>query len=253
MHVRHFRESQPLVVDSLSPLEPESSLCFISLWLDPLLFWQRSQWLSYFIPPLRQYGDKRKGPNPERHVTFNDTRATNILVRIDIDCYRYPDKKTDQNIIKEISMTTLTTSSSGLTTITTNILYPAYKTKKGTTIQLNGLKTVLPDGETLKALITFADESGLKSVLITGGSEASGHSKASFHGKNLAIDVAGKKFNTLSDTDAINAAKKAGFTHGVYEDFRGTGKDHWHFQIGAGNGMGEKQSLENSSMFKKSY
>ncbi len=55
-------------------------------------------------------------------------------------------------------MTTFTSPPSGLTTITTNVLYPAYKTEKGTTIQLNGLKTVLPNGETLKALISFADE-----------------------------------------------------------------------------------------------
>lgn len=137
--------------------------------------------------------------------------------------------------------------------VTTNKLYPAYKTPKGTIIQLNGTKTHLPTGATLSALVSFADETGLKTVIITGGSEPTGHSKGSFHGKNLAIDVAGKKFNKLSHADALVAAKKAGFTHGAYEDFRGTGRDHWHFQIGIGNGLGGKQSLNNSKLYIKIY
>ena len=135
--------------------------------------------------------------------------------------------------------------------VTTNKLYPAYKTTKGTIIQLNGTKTYLPTGATLSALVTFCDESGLKSVIISGGSEPTGHSKGSFHGKNLAIDVAGTKFNKLTYSDALTAAKKAGFTHGVYEDFRGTGKDHWHFQIGIGNGLGGNQPLSNSKLYIK--
>jgi hypothetical protein len=81
--------------------------------------------------------------------------------------------------------------------ITTNKLYPAYKTVKGLTIQLNGTKTLLPKEDTLSALITFADECGLKIVIITGCSEASGHSKGSFHGKGLAIDVAGTKYKLV--------------------------------------------------------
>lgn len=137
--------------------------------------------------------------------------------------------------------------------ITTNKLYPAYKTAKGTTVQLNGTRTVMPTGDTLQALITFADESGLKTVLITGGSEPTGHSKDSYHGKNLAIDVAGMKFNKLTHDQALKAARKAGFTHGVYEDFRGTGRDHWHFQIGAGNGLGDSQSLKQPKLYIKQY
>jgi len=137
--------------------------------------------------------------------------------------------------------------------ITTNKLYPAYKTQKGTIIQLNGTKTLLPTGSTLSALVKFSDECGLKTVIITGGAEPTGHSKGSFHGKNLAIDVAGTKYNKLSHADALSAAKKAGFTHGVYEDFRGNSKDHWHFQIGVGNGLGGNQSLNNSKFYIKKY
>ena len=137
--------------------------------------------------------------------------------------------------------------------VTTNKLYPAYKTLKGNVIQLNGPKTVMPTGKTLESLIKFVDECGLKTVIITGGAEKTGHSEQSFHGKDLAIDVAGKKFNKLSDDQARVAAGKAGFTHGVYEDFRGLGKDHWHFQIGAGNGLGDKHKLSNKTLLTKSY
>ena len=136
---------------------------------------------------------------------------------------------------------------------TTNKLYPAYKTQKGIIIQLNGLKTVLPSGATLAALVKFADECGLKTIIITGGAEKTGHSSGSFHGKDLAIDVAGKKFNKLTDEQARTAALKAGFTHGVYEDFRGTGRDHWHFQIGAGNGLADKHKLSNKTLITKNY
>lgn len=137
--------------------------------------------------------------------------------------------------------------------VTTNKLYPAYKTEKGIVIQLNGPKTVLPSGATLAALVTFVDASGLKTVLITGGAEKTGHSAGSFHGKDLAIDVAGKRFNKLTDEQARVAALNAGFTHGVYEDFKGTGRDHWHFQTGAGNGLADKHKLSNAKLLTKHY
>lgn len=140
-----------------------------------------------------------------------------------------------------------------LENVTTNKLYPAYKTNKGTIIQMNNPKTDLPTGATLDALISFVDESGLKTVLITGGSEATGHSTGSFHGKNLAIDVAGARFNKLENADVLSAANKAGFTHGVYEDFKDTGRDHWHLQIGAGNGLGDSHLTTNSQMVTKKY
>jgi len=47
-----------------------------------------------------------------------------------------------------------------LTNVTTNKLYPAYKTKKGITIQLNGKKTGIPTGKTLTSLIKFVDACG---------------------------------------------------------------------------------------------
>lgn len=137
--------------------------------------------------------------------------------------------------------------------ITTNKLYPAYKTPKGKTIQMNGTKTVLPTGATLSAMVDFVDGCNLNTVIISGGNEAAGHSAGSFHGINKAIDVAGKKFNKLTDDEALKAAKAAGFTHGVYEDFRGTKKDHWHFQIGSGNGLGDKHSLKLSKLAIKRY
>ncbi len=149
-------------------------------------------------------------------------------------------KETTQNALK-------------LKNVTKNKLYPAYETPQGTIIQLNGLRTKLPSGETRQALTKFADETGLKSVLITGGAEAKGHSKGSFHGKNLAIDVAGSSFNKLSHEEARQAAHKAGFTHGLYEDFKGYKKDHWHFQIGAGNGLTDKHSLSNKTLTVKKY
>lgn len=137
--------------------------------------------------------------------------------------------------------------------VTTNKLYPAFKTQKGNVIQLNGPKTVMPSGTTLESLIKFVDGCGLKTVVITGGAETTGHSAGSFHGKDLAIDVAGKRFNKLTDEQARIAAKDAGFTHGVYEDFRGTGRDHWHFQTGAGNGLGDKHKLSDSKLLTKNY
>ena len=90
--------------------------------------------------------------------------------------------------------------------ITTNKLYPAYKTQKGNTLQMNGTKTVLPTGATLAALVKFVDGCNLKTVIISGGNEAAGHSAGSFHGINKAIDVAGIKFNKLSHDEARSLA-----------------------------------------------
>ncbi len=92
------------------------------------------------------------------------------------------------------------TTTPKLTDVTTNKLYPAYKTQKGIVIQFNGPKTVLPSGVTLASLVKLVDSSGLKTVLktvlitvlITGGAEKTGLSASSFHGKDLGIDVAGK-------------------------------------------------------------
>ena len=137
--------------------------------------------------------------------------------------------------------------------ITTNKLYPAYQTAKGKIIQMNSTKTVLPTDGSLSALVKFVNACNLKTVIITGGSESQGHSKGSFHGINKAIDVAGMKFNKLTHDEVLIAARKAGFTHRVYEDFRGTNRNHWHLQIGAGNGLSEKHALKNSKLSIKKY
>ena len=127
----------------------------------------------------------------------------------------------------------------GLRDITGDPNHPQYRTANGTTIRLNKAppKTVLPSGDTLDALIKFADATGLDSVLITGGDEQSGHTEHSFHYKNLAIDVAGPAFNNLTTEQVFQAARAAGFTAGQYEDYDGTSRDHWHLQIGVGNGV----------------
>jgi hypothetical protein len=84
--------------------------------------------------------------------------------------------------------------------------------------------------------------------VINGGAEATGHSPGSFNEKNLAIDVAGTRFNKLTNADVLSAASKAGFTHGIYEDYKGTNRGHWHLQIGAGNGLGDKHLTSNAQM-----
>lgn len=137
--------------------------------------------------------------------------------------------------------------------VTTNKLYPAYKTQKGTVIQLNGPRTVMPSGATLVALVEFVDACGLKTVLVTGGAEKTGHSQGSLHSRDLAIDIAGTRFNKLTNEEVRVAAANAGFTHGVYEDFKGTSRDHWHLQVSAGNGLGDKHKLSNKSLLVKSY
>lgn len=127
-------------------------------------------------------------------------------------------------------------------------------TKKGTIIQLNSAKyTKLPTGATLDALITFVDDSGLETVVISGGSERQRHSDKSFHYKNLAIDVAGPSFNKLTNETVRSAANKAGFTHVVFEDRPGTNSDHWHLQIGAGNGLDDRHRTTNPKIVTRTY
>jgi len=57
-------------------------------------------------------------------------------------------------------------------------------------------------------------------------------------GKNLAINVAGRRFNKLTNTKVRSSATKAGFKHGTYENFKDTKRDH--LQVGAGNGLDSK-------------
>jgi len=136
---------------------------------------------------------------------------------------------------------------------TTNPNWPTYETEGGTTVATNGPQTVIPSGTTADATAQFADNTGLDVVVVTGGSELTDHSPNSFHYTNSALDVAGPKFNDLSDQDVLSAAQDTGFTHVVYEDFPGENKDHWHLQIGAGNGLDDSNLITNDTIETKKY
>lgn len=123
-----------------------------------------------------------------------------------------------------------------LVDVTTDPKTPAYQTAQGTVIQMNkpAPDTTLPWGAGLDHLIQFADNTGLDSVKITGGSEANGHSTNpnDAHPLNHAIDVSA---DTPLDNEAIRqAALAAGYTHGIYEIEPG-GIKHWHLQVGPDN------------------
>ena len=98
-------------------------------------------------------------------------------------------------------------------------------------------------------MIKFVDALSLDTVVITGGAELTGHSPNSLHYNNLAIDVAGPKFNNLTHGQVLGAAKAAGYAHGQFENFSGQNRDHWHLQLQSGNGV---PALGNS-MTTKNY
>ncbi len=119
-------------------------------------------------------------------------------------------------------------------------------------------KTVPPTGKTLEALKSLERNLGAedlfagKGLLVTGGKEKSGHTKGSLHYENKAIDIAGKVFQSFTDDQVFEAARKAGFTHGMYEDqYEDPAKRHWHLQIGSGLGVPELQNPKPGST--KSY
>lgn len=98
--------------------------------------------------------------------------------------------------------------------------------------------TVPPSGETLNALECLDECLSPSDLLVTGGSEKSGHTKGSSHYENKACDIAGDKYNDLPGAKTVKeCAKKCGFTHGQYENYPGTSRDHWHFQIGPNLGV----------------
>ncbi|CAH1090967.1 RHS repeat-associated core domain-containing protein [Candidatus Nitrotoga sp. 1052] len=75
-------------------------------------------------------------------------------------------------------------------------------------------------------------------LLITGGTEKKGHSRKSHHKKNEACDIAGPKFNAVSNEDVRECAIQCGFGAGQFEIFPGKPKrNHWHLQITPGNGV----------------
>ncbi len=136
--------------------------------------------------------------------------------------------------------------------ITTDPNHPKYLTANGTIIELNkgAPDTVLPTGATLTALILLADASGLVTLLVTGGAETISHSSNSFHYQGLAVDIAGPLFNNLTQAEMLEAVSDSGFTHIVFENKVNNFSDHWHLQIGAGNGLDSQYSVDNSSIIE---
>jgi len=105
-------------------------------------------------------------------------------------------------------------------------------------------KTVPPTGDTLDALVCV--EACLQrrtgdpclDLLVTGGAETSGHSKNSDHYSGDAVDIAGPRYNPVSNSDAMECASECGFGAGQFEHFpKDPNRDHWHFQFTPGNGV----------------
>lgn len=104
-------------------------------------------------------------------------------------------------------------------------------------------RTVAPTGANLAALqctetcLQAATNNSSLDLLVTGGQEQSGHSKNSHHYKNEACDVAGPKFNPVSDKDVMICAASCGYGAGHFESFTNKpNANHWHLQIKPGNG-----------------
>ncbi len=105
-------------------------------------------------------------------------------------------------------------------------------------------RTVPVQGATQAALVCTEQclqqatgNSGLD-LLITGGAEQSGHSQNSHHYSGEACDVAGTKFNDVTDTQVKACAASCGFSAGQYEQFKNRpNADHWHLQLSPGNGV----------------
>lgn len=73
-------------------------------------------------------------------------------------------------------------------------------------------------------------------LVVTGGAEASGHSKNSRHATGEACDIAGS--NPISQDDMGSCAASCGFGAGQYEKFTNNpNRDYWHLQLKPGNGV----------------
>lgn len=73
-------------------------------------------------------------------------------------------------------------------------------------------------------------------LLVTGGSEKSGHSKKSHHYKGEAVDI--HSSNPVSHSNIMKCAAYCGFGGGWYENYPKTpSRNHWHFQMIPGNGV----------------
>ena len=81
------------------------------------------------------------------------------------------------------------------------------------------------------------NDHGGKGLLCTGGQEQTGHSSGSKHYSNDAVDIAGMTFNNYPVNRMLTCAAICGFSHGMYENYPGTNRDHWHLQNGPGLGV----------------
>ena len=113
-------------------------------------------------------------------------------------------------------------------------------------------RTVPVTGETLDALkcveacLQNASGNSTLDLLITGGSEKTGHSPSSYHYKGQACDVSTQ--NPVHSPDVFNCAKQCGFNGAQLEQFDGNpNRDHWHLQLTPGNGVlpTELQTIRN--------
>ena len=128
----------------------------------------------------------------------------------------------------------------GLREITSHPNWPEYMTPEGTYLVFNKPPpgTVLPFWAHLDVSIDFVDNLGNFQVTVSGGAELWDHQGVSEHYNNRATDISGPKFNDLTTKEVQKAALGAGYTHGQFEsEAVNKDKEHWHNQIGAGNGV----------------
>ena len=109
-------------------------------------------------------------------------------------------------------------------------------------LQYHG-KTDPVTGETHEKAVCF-DECVPGKAPITGGKEANGHTKNSFHPQNKAIDVSTWRNPLLTDENVAQCASKCGFTHWQkHWNRKYKVYSHWHLQIGEGNGLGAQDLI----------
>jgi RHS repeat-associated protein len=100
--------------------------------------------------------------------------------------------------------------------------------------------TVPPSGEAAQALYCVAScmmtATGQENspILVTGGSEISGHSPNSAHYDNRAVDIASANFNKgLNSNIVYQCAANCDYATGQYESFPSNpSRNHWHLQLG---------------------
>jgi RHS repeat-associated protein len=69
-------------------------------------------------------------------------------------------------------------------------------------------------------------------LLVTGGSEQSGHSRNSRHYSGEACDVAGPQHNPVSNADVSSCAEQCGFGRASFESFpNNPNRAHWHLEM----------------------